>query len=607
MKFQWRLSLSTIALCLIIAGCAPTTSIKEPELSDAQKFEANITKLIKKADNAAEPEASVTRAKAAKLLIENFRYEEALFLINQIDLGLITAEERYDLGVFHSTESINKGTPEVALQHVRRIFLLDAETLNNQQKSTLLNLQLSAYELLESPFLAIKSRIELSLIQDSTEAIQVKHDEIWLALTQINPALVAAKLRSGNNSYYEQGWLELYNSLSNNKQLDTQHNAFSNWRQLWHQHPANTLPPSLLAKLDQEALNIETIAVLLPFDGKFARAATAIKEGILIAHYRKQTSGGKSPKLLFLDSTKISSALQLASIVTDENIDLIIGPLRKEFVSELANSTDITIPILALNYSDDEYREGLYQFGLSVTDEANQVAEKVWADGKKKIAILTPATNWGQRIKDGFIEKYESLGGNVVSSSAFGDSQDFSVRVTQLLNTDTSARRYAQLRQTVNTRKVEFEEHRRTDIDAIILSALPNDARQLSPILAFNFAGNLPIYSTSHVFSGTPDPVLDQDLNKIKFTGTPWSLRPPSENKIFLSQEREDANSRLGRFYALGIDAYRIHPYLKQLSAIPGTEISGETGTLSLNQIGQVKRTLVWARYKDGTPLLIDQ
>lgn len=607
MKFQWRLSLSTIALCLVIAGCAPTTSIKEPELSDAQKLEADITKLIKDANSAAEPEASITRATAAKLLINNFRYEEAFFLIEQIDLGLIAAEQRYDLGVFHINESINKSAPETALQQIRRIFLLDAETLNNEQKRTLLSQQLSAYEVLQRPFLAIQTRIELSQIQDSTEAIQVSHDEIWLALTQIDPALVAAKLRSGNNSYYEQGWFELYNSLSNNKQLDTQHTAFSNWRQLWYQHPANTLPPSLLAKLDQQALNIETIAVLLPFDGKFARAATAIKEGILIAHYRQKSAGAKAPRLLFLDSTKISSALQLAPIVTDERIDLIIGPLRKEFVSELVNSSEIAIPILALNYSDDEYREGLYQFGLSVTDEANQVAEKAWADGKKKIAILTPATSWGERIKDGFIEKFESLGGNVVSSSAFGDSQDFSVRVTQLLNTDTSSQRYSKLRQTVNTRKIEFEEHRRTDIDAIILSALPNDARQLSPILAFNFAGNLPIYSTSHVFSGTPDPVLDQDLNKIKFTGTPWSLRPPSENKIFLSQEREDANSRLGRFYALGIDAYRIHPYLKQLSAIPGTEISGETGTLSLNQTGQVKRTLVWARYKDGTPLLIEE
>ena len=49
--------------------------------------------------------------------------------------------------------------------------------------------------------------------------------------------------------------------------------------------------------------------------------------------------------------------------------------------------------------------------------------------------------------------------------------------------------------------------------------------------------------------------------------------------------------------------ALKIFAFLKQLSAIPGTAIAGETGTLSLNQTGQVERTLLWARFKEGTPL----
>lgn len=607
MKFQWRLSLSTIAFCLVIAGCAPNTSIQGPELSNEQKAQAELNALINKANSKKEPEASKIRAEAALGLIENFRYAEAFTLINQIDLGIISTDQRFDLGTFYINESINRGSPENALLQIRNIFLLDAETLNNQQKLTLLNSKLSATEMLNRPFEAIQTRIEIGQVQGSTEEIQITHDDIWLALTKIDPTLVAAQLRSGNNSYYEQGWYELYNALSSNKQLDTQYQAFGNWRQLWNQHPANILPPSLLAKLDQQTLNIEKIAVLLPFEGKLSKAATAIKEGILIAHYRQQRPGVQLPQLLFLDSTKINSAGLLAPIIADEQVDLIIGPLNKKFVSDLINSNNIATPILALNYSEDEYREGIYQFGLSVTGEARQVAEKAWQDGKKKVAILTPNTNWGERVRNGFTTEFKSLGGQITSSASFSDSQDFSARVTQLLNTETSTQRYKQLRQSINTRKIEFEEHRRTDIDAIILSALPNDARQLSPILAFNFAGNLPIYSTSHVYAGTPDPVLDQDLNKIRFLGMPWSLKPPSENKIFLSQERDNTNSRLGRLYALGIDAYRIHPYLKQLSAIPGTEISGETGTLSLNQIGQVERKLLWARYKDGTPLLTDE
>ena len=246
------------------------------------------------------------------------------------------------------------------------------------------------------------------------------------------------------------------------------------------------------------------------------------------------------------------------------------------------------------------------QFGLSTDDEAMQLAERVWQEGHKRVAVLTPNTKWGSRLSNQFSEHFSALGGSTNSQVLYGDTDKFSEDVSQLLNTDASKQRYKQVRQTLYTKKIEFEEHRRTDIDAIVLAALPNDARQLAPILAFNFAGDLPIYASSHVFSGTPDTILDQDLNRIKFLDTPWSLAAPSQNKVLLTQQKSDINSRLGRLYALGLDAYRLHPYLKQLAAVPGTEITGETGTLSLDQDGRVKRKLIWAQYKDGIPQLIE-
>ncbi|MGH1461382.1 MAG: penicillin-binding protein activator [Neptuniibacter sp.] len=606
MKFHRHLSLSVIVFCLAVAGCAPTSSIKEPELTDAQKKRAAITTLIQNAEKASEPEASKIRAEAAQKLIDQQQLSEALELINQINLLLISADERYNLGTIQISESINTGDPASALNQIDTLLITDAEILTIEQTLALYDLKLTSNKRLKQPFATIQTLIKIASLKDTQESIRVTHDEIWKTLTDIEPELISQRLHSGNSSYSEQGWLELYNALSTNKQLDTQDQALSDWRQIWNQHPANSVLPSLLAKLDQKAIDINTIAILLPFEGKFSSAAHAIKEGLLIAHFRQQKPGAIPPELIFLDSTKINTPHQLAIILTEAQADLVIGPLNKNFVSELINSTDIKIPILALNYSEKEFREGLYQFGLSASDEARQVAIKAHDDGVRKVALLTPNTSWGNKIRESFKVEFESLGGLVSTEQSFEDSQSFSDKASLLLNTHTSSQRYKLLKQTVNTRKIEFEEHRRTDIDAIILSALPNDARQLSPILAFNFAGNLPIYSTSHVFSGTADPVLDQDLNKIKFLATPWSLLPPTQNKILLSQERKDTNSRMGRLYALGIDAYRIHPYLKQLSALPGTEIKGETGTLSLNQMGQVERNLLWARYKDGTPLLIE-
>ena len=325
-----------------------------------------------------------------------------------------------------------------------------------------------------------------------------------------------------------------------------------------------------------------------------------------MAHFREQQPNTPSPELLFLDSEKINTPIQLASILEEQQVGLVIGPLSKEYVTTLTSDTHIKTPILTLNYSEESTKEGLYQFGLSTNDEAQQIAIKAWNDGVKKAAVLTPNSKWGNKVESAFSEYFTQLGGQVVSRHAFGEVSEYSDDIASFLGTKESTDRYKALRQVVNTRKIEFEEHRRQDIDAIILTALPNDARQLTPILAFNFAGDLPIYATSHIYSGTNDAIQDQDLNKIKFIGTPWSLKPASQSKVLISQQRTDTNTRFGRLYALGLDAYRIYPYLQQLSSLPGAEIAGETGKISIDNNGIIKRELIWAEFKEGSPSIIE-
>ena len=65
--------------------------------------------------------------------------------------------------------------------------------------------------------------------------------------------------------------------------------------------------------------------------------------------------------------------------------------------------------------------------------------------------------------------------------------------------------------------ETEFEPSRRDDADWVFLVALPQQARQIKPTLAFNFAGDLPVYATSHLYSGEVQPNKDRDLNGIIF------------------------------------------------------------------------------------------
>ena len=54
------------------------------------------------------------------------------------------------------------------------------------------------------------------------------------------------------------------------------------------------------------------------------------------------------------------------------------------------------------------------------------------------------------------------------------------------------------------------------------------------------------------------------------------------------------------RMYALGVDSFRLHLRLKQLHSSDHNQVFGETGTLSVNQRGQIERELSLAEIQGG-------
>ena len=61
--------------------------------------------------------------------------------------------------------------------------------------------------------------------------------------------------------------------------------------------------------------------------------------------------------------------------------------------------------------------------------------------------------------------------------------------------------------------------------------------------------------------------------------------------------------ARYARLYALGIDAWRITPYLGQMADGMFGNYHGVTGTLHMDSGQQVHRALQWARFSQGTPV----
>ena len=235
---------------------------------------------------------------------------------------------------------------------------------------------------------------------------------------------------------------------------------------------------------------------------------------------------------------------------------------------------------------------------LSPEDEARQVAERAYFEGHHKALVISPNTLWGDRIYKAFEQHLQQLGGQVLERAALSsENGDYSKSIIALLNTDISKERAKELRQVLN-RKLESETRRRQDVDFIFLATQPDSARQIVPHIYFQRASDVPIYGSSHIYTSTPSPELDADMNNIQFADIPWLLDPNtlySDEKYTIEQNWPNSSSSIKRLYALGIDAYHLLPNLIQLATQRGLRLNGATGKLFINEQGQIQRQLSWA------------
>jgi outer membrane PBP1 activator LpoA protein len=437
--------------------------------------------------------------------------------------------------------------------------------------------------------------------------------ELWSALNQ-TPHSDLYSWSQNTLDPVLKGWLELaYIAKTTPVQggaLDTQLEA---WQQAYAEHPAN---PAMIDQLRSEWAELQTyptsIAVMLPMSGRIAPVSEAIIDGILASYFQIQSSLGLvQPQIRFYDtSRKDISISAMYELAVEEGAEFVIGPLNKDNVEILANTTDLTVPVLALNTMSSELTppEQLYQFGLSPEDEARQVAERASIDGYEFGIVYAPKNDWGKRIVESFSSRYEQLSGTVLAEGLFdAKSSDYSTTIKRTLNLDQSELRSKQVQATIR-QGVKFEPRRRQDAQFVFIAATPRQARQLKPQLKYHRSGDLPVYATSHLFSGQIDTKADRDLNGITYSEIPWLLKeanPETDLKAKLGRIDSGAMNKFPRLVALGIDSYRLIPYLPRLENRNYERYEGVTGNLSVDENRVLHRQLKWAQFNRGAPRLV--
>jgi len=354
--------------------------------------------------------------------------------------------------------------------------------------------------------------------------------------------------------------------------------------------------PGLLEYLTESArlraYHPTNITVLLPFEGKYASTSNSIRAGLLQSYYANDAED--RPVLHFVDTTALDDVAAYVHQAVENGTDFIIGPLRKRAVQALA-AQGSSAPVLALNQITSSTEANFYQFGLDPEQEAVQAAEKAWIDGQRSMIAIVPQGSWGTRILDSFAQRWNELGGELLEAQQYPPlKNDFGEQIIKLLDLDQSQKRYKRLSRTLGE-KPAFEPRRRQDVDAVFMAAHPRQARLIRPQFRFYHAQDLPVYATSHVYSGSPDPSKDSDLNSVLFCDMPVLLVDPK------TTDGSDYNPRL---FAFGQDAYNLIPHLNEIGATPDNLYSAYTGRLTLNPQGQIQRRMAWAQFKKGLPVL---
>ncbi|MEW8044187.1 MAG: penicillin-binding protein activator [Candidatus Sedimenticola endophacoides] len=408
----------------------------------------------------------------------------------------------------------------------------------------------------------------------------------------------------------EGGWMELALIIkSNAHRPEAIQPLLGAWRERFPSHPA--LPALLdgyFEKLKAQYIRPAHLALMLPMHGPYAKAARAVRDGFMAAYY--QDDPGNRPRLHFYDNSNEADTWSLYRQAVDSGADMIIGPLDKASVAQMARAGELEIPVLALNQVPPEVTppRDLYQFGLSPEDEARQVAEKAWLDGHTRALALTPQGDWGERIYSAFTNRWERLGGLLAEHQGYNPAEhDFKQPIRSLLNIDESYARRRELEQILGAR-IEFEPRRRADSDFIFLAAQVDKARQIRPQLQLHHAADLPVYTTSHIYSGTESLREDQDLEGLMFPDIPWLLVAEAGDPLSrqnIGEALPDSRTAYRRLYAMGIDSYRLLPHLARLQTSPEEMLDAKTGNLYLDEINQLHRQLVWAQMRGGSPRVL--
>jgi hypothetical protein len=319
------------------------------------------------------------------------------------------------------------------------------------------------------------------------------------------------------------------------------------------------------------------LAVLVPLKSQaLGRMADAVRRGVLEAH-RVHPSSGLPVRILATGDDPFD-VIQAYEHALKSGARTVIGPLTRSAVSALAGSNLVTVPTLALNAPevDVPLPSSLYLFGLQVENEARQIAQLAASQGRRRALVVVSDTVLSKRLSEAFRREWTQRGNTIEEEFQY--------------TTDPAS--LGKLRDTLTI----------GNADMVFLALEARSARLIRSYLGLS----MPVYATSMVHTSAAA-LSNYELNGVYFVDMPWLLTP--DHPAVLSYERPDpaqATLEFQRFYALGIDAYRLAQTL--LKPEPDYQpLDGVTGYITVDRERRLARELIPAQFVQGQTRVLSE
>lgn len=327
-----------------------------------------------------------------------------------------------------------------------------------------------------------------------------------------------------------------------------------------------------------------SIALLLPLRSDILREpAEVLRSGFLAAHERDRegivvniVETGDTPQEI-LAGYKEAAALN----------DIVVGPMSRTGVTAVVQSDAVERPTIALTPPDIPHGAALpanmLVVGLSIEEEARQIADWAASSSGGKVFILFTGTAWQRRAAAAFDTQWRHRGMEAEQMEIAANDGFLNGRTLLEL-------------------KKRFE----TEKPAALFLAL--DARQARQVRAI-IGKDIPLYGTSQlnpfVPGDHPQTERADDMDGTRLLDIPWQLQADHPAVMVYPRLVANADARrtadLERLYALGIDAYRVAHEV----AVGRTrfDIDGVTGKLAVRfdrKATHFERIAQPAVYRDG-------